>query len=180
MQCNFIASFYTIQYVMASNMDCLLLYYLVLQIVLLYHRLVYTVGIIIRKERKTFIAEGWGSVYIVIILVYIYSMHWNVDIHHVITTASWLGYYFSDWCISLSNQPNNNYHHKHIQHLWRGATMANVSTLWLPWQVCGEDAAINWIAEEFQSIDDQVKLDDVHANLMELIDGRRPVSGGEE
>ena len=58
--------------------------------------------------------------------------------------------------------------------------MANVSTLWLPWQVCGEDAAINWIAEEFQSIDDQVKLDDVHANLMELIDGRRPVSGGEE
>ena len=32
----------------------------------------------------------------------------------------------------------------------------------------GEEAAINWIAEEFQSMDkDQVKLDDVYANLME-------------
>ena len=33
----------------------------------------------------------------------------------------------------------------------------------------GEEAAINWIAEEFQSLDkDQVKLDDVYASLMEL------------
>ena len=34
----------------------------------------------------------------------------------------------------------------------------------------GEEAAINWIAEEFQSMNkDQVKLDEVYANLMELM-----------